>query len=121
MTLKRVSIVIDYSLWDPDDIEKQTNAVVQGLMNSKGRPDEYPIVFRDYEGNVVDIASQRCDDCSYSARCRELLGPSYKENGPCDWIPSRFESSTKWTCVICGYENTVDERCTKCGFLRRLP
>ena len=49
MTKKRVSVVIDFSLWDENDLEKQINAIVQGLYNAKGSK-KYPNIISDFEG-----------------------------------------------------------------------
>jgi len=48
MPLIYVSIVIDQSLWS-DKWGDQMNAIEQGLMNARGKPELYPIKFEIYE------------------------------------------------------------------------
>lgn len=67
MTLMRVSVVIDISLWDENDIEKQVNAITQGLVNARGWPDKYPNIIMEYEGEpkkICPIASKCPRDCT---------------------------------------------------------
>ena len=38
---------------------------------------------------------ERCAECHHAKRCRNLLGPSFNPDGPCDWVPSRWKSQDK--------------------------
>ena len=38
-------------------------------------------------------SADQCADCQRADFCSQYLGSSYRPDGPCDWIPSRFVKS----------------------------
>ena len=57
MTLKRISIVVDADLWG-ETWDEQTNALEQGLINARGHPDLYPIIFSEFERPAPAVAKE---------------------------------------------------------------
>lgn len=54
---------------------------------------------------------KKCDTCRHTERCRWLLGESYRPNGPCDWVPSRWVLGCARVCPSCGLKYGHDLGC----------
>lgn len=61
MALEYVAIVIDKKLWS-DELDDQMNAIEQGLINARGKPEKYPIIFSMYRPPEKNAPPQSNDE-----------------------------------------------------------
>jgi len=87
-TIQKRARGLRYYAYDgPSLAQKDVHVLLVALAAAKRECKDVPAQPRTDEG------ARPCRDCRHSSRCKWLLGPSYKDAGPCDWSPSRFAAA----------------------------